>query len=205
MGNRDPSTRDGTRREARLEELDVEGLLEFARHLALNSDKLWTEVSHEVRQQLQACLFPNGVRYRHEEIWNPTKCPVFSDLETIQAPQARMVSPTGFEPVLPACKTMASCDVSASRSAVLPAAVRARLGDAAAGRARAGAGGAGTAGGRRRTGPAGRAPLAAHQGSAEQSDPQGDRGQHQRSEHGLRVAALAFRVPRRTGSGRRAG
>ena len=89
-------------RDARVEELDIEGLLEFARDLALNSDKLWKEAPHKSRLQLQACLFPDGIRYRQGEILNTTMCPVFNNLEAIQASAARMVSPTGFEPVLPA-------------------------------------------------------------------------------------------------------
>ena len=89
-------------REARVEELDVEGLLEFSRHLALNAGQLWTEADHESRLRLQACLFPEGVKYRRGEILNTVGCPVFSDLGEIQAGEDSLVARTGFEPVLPA-------------------------------------------------------------------------------------------------------
>ena len=89
-------------RDARLEELDVESLLEFAKHLALHADRLWMEAAHEDRQQLQACLFPEGIRYRNGTVLNSATCPIFNNLAAVPQPQATMVSPTGFEPVLPA-------------------------------------------------------------------------------------------------------
>ena len=89
-------------REASVDELDIEGILGFTRDLASNSWNLWKEANHKGRLELQACLCPDGVTYRNGTIWNPTKCPVFSDLSAIQTPNATLVSPTGFEPVLPA-------------------------------------------------------------------------------------------------------
>jgi hypothetical protein len=47
----------------RLDELDVEAVLQFAEHVLLNAARLWTEFSLEQKQRFQKVLFPQGVRF----------------------------------------------------------------------------------------------------------------------------------------------
>jgi hypothetical protein len=49
--------------DASLDELDVEGVLNFAEHVLLNTSRLWVECSLEQKQRLQSILFPKGVTY----------------------------------------------------------------------------------------------------------------------------------------------
>ena len=49
--------------EARLDDLDVEGVLNFAEHVLTNAGRLWTELSLDQKQRLQQVLFPKGVTY----------------------------------------------------------------------------------------------------------------------------------------------
>ena len=87
--------------DARLEELDVEAVLEFARHLILNAAKMWIQASLDQRQRLQGVLFPEGLTYAEGAIGTAVTCPIFSYLDPTFRPQNGLVSPTGFEPVLP--------------------------------------------------------------------------------------------------------
>lgn len=47
--------------EARLEEIDIEGVLGFAEHVLEQPARLWSESSLDQRQRLQKVLFPHGV------------------------------------------------------------------------------------------------------------------------------------------------
>jgi site-specific DNA recombinase len=87
--------------DARLEELDVEAVLEFARHLVLNAGRMWGEASLDQRQRLQAVLFPEGLRYADGGFGTAVTCPIFNGLGPVSEVLNGLVSPTGFEPVLP--------------------------------------------------------------------------------------------------------
>ena len=49
--------------DAKLDELDVEGVVGFAEHVLSNAARLWLESSLDQRQRLQKVLFPKGVTY----------------------------------------------------------------------------------------------------------------------------------------------
>jgi site-specific DNA recombinase len=49
--------------DARIDELDIEGVLAFADHLLLNVARMWAEASPDQKQRLQRTLFPRGVTY----------------------------------------------------------------------------------------------------------------------------------------------
>ena len=88
--------------ENRLDELDVEGVLAFAEHVVLNARRLWSEYDLKRRRQLQKVLFPSGLYFDGEGFGTPVTCLFFKDLEAETGAESQMVSPTGFEPVLPA-------------------------------------------------------------------------------------------------------
>lgn len=52
--------------EVRIEELDVEMVLNFSQYLFLNAARLWTEASLDQKQRLQKVLFPEGLTYGNE-------------------------------------------------------------------------------------------------------------------------------------------
>ena len=47
--------------EDRLEELDVDAMLKFARHLLSQPGRLWAKASTETKIELQRALFPHGL------------------------------------------------------------------------------------------------------------------------------------------------
>ena len=67
-----------------------------------NAARLWMELGLNQRQQLQKVLFPEGLRFDGEKFGTAVTAPVFSYLQQITSTEDNMVSPTGFEPVLPA-------------------------------------------------------------------------------------------------------
>ena len=48
---------------ARLDEVEVEKVLDFAENLLLNTAEAWQRCSLEQKQRLQQVLFPQGVEY----------------------------------------------------------------------------------------------------------------------------------------------
>jgi site-specific DNA recombinase len=87
--------------DARLDELDVEGVLAFAEHLLLNAARMWAEASLDQKQRLQRVLFPQGVTYGEGGFGTTETSLVFTMLDAIAASKESEASPTGFEPVLP--------------------------------------------------------------------------------------------------------
>ena len=88
--------------DARIEALDVEGILDFARYVLVNAGRMWIEASLDQKQRLQAVLFPRGVTYADGSFGTAVTCSVFSELQPIGEAGERLVAHTGFEPVLPA-------------------------------------------------------------------------------------------------------
>ena len=89
--------------EAVLEELDIEGVLDFAEVVATDAARLWIEGSLDQRQRLQAALFPRGVTYAPGRGFGTAETSLFFTwLAAIPAGKSGKASPTGFEPVLPA-------------------------------------------------------------------------------------------------------
>lgn len=84
--------------DARIDELDVEGVLAFAEHLLVNVARLWAEASSDQKQRLQRVLFPSGVTYGTDGFGTAEVSMVFDMLNAIAAPKIGEASPTGFAP-----------------------------------------------------------------------------------------------------------
>jgi hypothetical protein len=80
--------------DARLEELDVEGLLGFAEHLLHNAARLWMEAELDQKQRLQRVLFPLGLRFRDGAFGTATTCMAFSCLGEDSESREALASPT---------------------------------------------------------------------------------------------------------------
>lgn len=87
--------------DARLEELDVEAVVEFAVHLATHASTLWLRSSLDQRQRLQQALFPARLRVVKGRVRTPVTSSFYEVLGVATGAGLRLVSPTGLEPVLP--------------------------------------------------------------------------------------------------------
>ena len=87
--------------EARLDELDVEAIMDFAEALLSEPATLWLQASPDQKQQLQKAMFPEGTTYRGGAFGTAATSSVFTLLRPIEAQDGGMASPTGFEPVSP--------------------------------------------------------------------------------------------------------
>ena len=85
--------------DARLDEIDVDGILGFAEHVLGNAARLWFEATSEQKQRLQRVLFPEGLRYRDGGFGTVVTCFAFTTLERNTEVGSGLASPTGFEPV----------------------------------------------------------------------------------------------------------
>jgi hypothetical protein len=85
--------------DARVEELDVEGVLGFAEHVLCDAARLWIDGTLEQRQRLQSAIFPEGLTFEAGRLGTAVTCFAFKLLEEIQSGDSRLASPTGFEPV----------------------------------------------------------------------------------------------------------
>jgi len=81
--------------DARLDELDVDGLLAFAEHVLTNAARLWIQSSVEYKTRLQEVLFPEGLRVKDGEFGTATTSFAFLQLQEDSAAQSGLASPTG--------------------------------------------------------------------------------------------------------------
>ena len=88
-------------REAKLEDYDIEAVLNFAEHVILNAARLWIEFSSDQKQRLQKVLFPEGVRFENQIIQTGATCLLFKLLPEVQGEKASLATPPGIEPGLP--------------------------------------------------------------------------------------------------------
>ena len=87
------------RDEAKLDELEVEGLLAFAEHVLGNLSALWIGADSADRRKLQEAVFPNGLVWDGEQFGTAVTISAFSWLRPVSSEESGMASPTGFEPV----------------------------------------------------------------------------------------------------------
>jgi site-specific DNA recombinase len=66
--------------DAKLEELDVLGVLAFAEHALTNASRLWLDASLDQKQRFQSVMFPDGLRFDGEEFGTAVTCLAFSQL-----------------------------------------------------------------------------------------------------------------------------
>ena len=86
------------RNEARLAEIDVEGVVSFAEHVIDNAAALWTTADPPGRRALQQALFPEGLRWNQSGFGTAVTCSAFSVLDGFVGHREGMASPPGFEP-----------------------------------------------------------------------------------------------------------
>ena len=66
--------------DARVDEIDIEGLLGFAEHVLGNAARLWVEAPAEQKRRLQEVLFPKGLRLKDGRFGTAVTCLAFKQL-----------------------------------------------------------------------------------------------------------------------------
>ncbi len=85
--------------QAKLETFDIEGVLNFAQYVIGNASRLWADMKIDQKQRFQKILFPKNVIFDGEKFGTVETCIFFKQLQISTAPESRMASSTGFEPV----------------------------------------------------------------------------------------------------------
>ena len=83
--------------DAKLEEIDIDGVLGFAEFILSNAARLWSESTQDQRQRLQRVLFPEGPRLKNGEFGTAITCLAFTQLQAISGQENELASPTGFD------------------------------------------------------------------------------------------------------------
>jgi hypothetical protein len=81
--------------DARLDQIDVEGLCGFAEYVLTNAARLWMEATAEQRPRLQRALFPEGLRLLDGRIGTAVTCMAFTQLQTNEGHDSGLASPRG--------------------------------------------------------------------------------------------------------------
>ena len=81
--------------EARIDQTDVEGVLNFAEYLLTNAARVWLEASLPQRQQIQRAIFPEGLPFNGREFGTAPTCLAFNRLAESPAPENGMASLPG--------------------------------------------------------------------------------------------------------------
>jgi site-specific DNA recombinase len=94
--------------DTRLEDLDLEASLGFAKHVLTNTSRLWQEATTAQRQRLQPLVFPRGVSYGENGIGTPETALIFRLLDRKKGGRKDLVEQKGFEPSTPTLRTWCS-------------------------------------------------------------------------------------------------
>jgi hypothetical protein len=85
---------------SKVEEFDVEGILNFAERVLPRAADLWIQASLEQRQRLQRLFFPEGVAFSGKSFDRTVvTSSLFEYLRPLDVPQENLVDLTGIEPV----------------------------------------------------------------------------------------------------------
>ena len=88
--------------DAKLEELDIEGVPNYATHTLQNAAKSWIQCSSDQKQNSQRVLFPDGLVFDGESYRTAPTCIAFFQLLAGNFRRKnRLASRTGIEPVSP--------------------------------------------------------------------------------------------------------
>ena len=83
--------------DARLDEIDLDGILNFAQYLLKDVGRLWFEASTDQKQRLQQVIFPKGVEgveYLDGEFRTPEISLIFSIFHAPEGAKEGEASPT---------------------------------------------------------------------------------------------------------------
>ena len=87
--------------EARIEELDIEAIVNFATSVLSDTSRFWIAAPLDQKRRFQKVLFPEGITFDGEEFGTAPTCLAFSYLREVSQPKVSLASRTGVEPVSP--------------------------------------------------------------------------------------------------------
>jgi site-specific DNA recombinase len=82
--------------DAKIAELDVEGVMAYAEDVLTNASHLWSNASLDQKQRLQSVLFPEGLTFDGEEFGTAVTCLALTTLGGDRRPESSVASPTGM-------------------------------------------------------------------------------------------------------------
>lgn len=86
----------------KVEEYDVEALLNYAEWFLVRTDKIWKGLAPDLQQKFQQFIFPEGLPYNEKGfIGTPVLSPVYAVFNASASDKSTMVVPRGVEPLLP--------------------------------------------------------------------------------------------------------
>ncbi len=94
--------------ENRLDDLDLEAALGFARHVMTNTYTIWAAADPTQKRRLQRLVFPEGVSFNGEALGTPVIAMLFSMLREETVVEVKMVEQKGLEPSTPTLRTWCS-------------------------------------------------------------------------------------------------
>lgn len=86
--------------DARIETIDIEGVLAFAEHILANAARLWLEGTLDQRRALQHAIFPDGVPFDGKNFGTAATCLAFKQLQATTESNEGLASLAGFELML---------------------------------------------------------------------------------------------------------
>ena len=81
--------------DAKIDELDVEGVLAYAEGVLTNASQLWSNASLDQKQRLQSVVFPDGLTFDGEQFGTAVTCLAFTTLGRSSHAESDVASPTG--------------------------------------------------------------------------------------------------------------
>ena len=87
--------------EARIDELDIETIVNFAMDAIADTSRFWLDGSIDQKQRFQQTLFPEGLTFDGKEFGTAVTCLAFNYLQRVSSKQSSLASRTGVEPVSP--------------------------------------------------------------------------------------------------------
>jgi hypothetical protein len=95
---------------SKVEEFDVEGILNFAERVLPRASDLWVQASLEQRQILQRLFFPEGVAFSGKSFDRTVvTSSLFEYLRALDGSNEKLVDLTGIEPVRRARRAKPTC------------------------------------------------------------------------------------------------
>src|ERR1019366_3873198 len=85
-------------RDARIDEIDIQGTVSFGEFVLLNAPRLWAELPLDQKQRLQQVLFPRGVQFEAGIYRTTETSMIFFNLEAGQVEKEGLVALPGIEP-----------------------------------------------------------------------------------------------------------
>lgn len=83
--------------ESHPEDLDLEGILNYAEFVISNPKKLWQDSPLDQKQRLQKVLFPKGLRFGNEGFGTSETAPIYRFLGSFDTQKETLVAPRGIE------------------------------------------------------------------------------------------------------------